>query len=187
MKRYKVLKEYVHPKTGVLIKPGYEFNYESEYTNVYMKALEREKFVEVILEQPKTVWDLREGDDGWFIDGDGIKKYVGMDEIELILFKERVAVGDAFLTKEDAEKELARRKAKVILERDTKGFKPDWRKKNREREKWFVVWDIDEQDIIADYTNTYRHNRIYFATQEDAEASIKAHPNEWKTHLGVEE
>lgn len=184
MKKYKVLKEYVHPKTGVLIKPGYEFNYESEYTNVYMKALEREKFVEVILEQPKTVWDLREGDDGWFIDGDGIKKYVGMDEIELILFKERVAVGDAFLTKEDAKKELAHRRAKVILERDTKGFKPDWN--DNDEGKYEVYYAYGENTLcIGCYC--CGHKDLWFATKKDAEASIKTHPNEWKTYLGVEE
>jgi len=42
-------------------------------------------------------------------------------------------------------------------------------------------------ELRADFTHTHQEHKIYFATPEDAKASIKAHEKEWKTYLGVEE
>lgn len=60
-------------------------------------------------------------------------------------------MGELYLTKEDGEKAIAWQKAEVILKRDTKGFKPDWRKKNREIEKWFVAWDKHQKDWVTKF------------------------------------
>lgn len=141
---------------------------------------------EEIPEETKTVWDLKEGDDAWFIDCGCIKKYVAMDSFEFNLFQYIVEVGDGFLTLEGAKKELNRRKAKQILLRDTKGFKPNIY--DLDQKRYYVSYDPVEKDLwysYEDYSNV-SHN-IVFATKEDAEASIKAHPQEWKTYLGVEE
>lgn len=140
---------------------------------------------EEIPEEPKTVWDLGKGDDAWFIAGGGVKKYVSMEEIELALFRGMVEVGDGFTTKEEAKKELARRKAKQILLRDTKGFKPDWN--DRCQEKYVAYFDHDWGRLETDFWCTYHSQpSLYFATQADAKASIKVHEKEWKTYLGVE-
>lgn len=141
---------------------------------------------EEIPERPKTVWDLKKGDMMAVIDEDfeAFEREWDDDASDHYIR----SMGDVFLTKEDAEKELARRKAKVILERDTKGFKP---KKNSGL-FYTVFWDVhDEIFRIEDWDSDYRWARQYsdlvFAIKEDAMASIKAHPNEWRTYLGVEQ
>lgn len=138
---------------------------------------------EEIPEEPKTVWDLKEGDNGWFIEGGGVKKYVSMDEIELEFFKDKIEVGDGFTTVKEAKKELARCRAKAILERDTKGYKV------KKLEDWYLVYYnyVNRKLIVSQRDGTNNYGTLAFANQEDAEASIKAHPNEWKIYLGVEE
>lgn len=126
----------------------------------------------------------KSGDAFWFIMCDGSINEGSWDGVEYD--KERFESGVAFWTKDEAEKELARRKAYVILKEDTKGFVPNWN--NSSEKKYLVGYDWDYNEIIADYCwKTQRAGGLYFATKEDAKASIKAHEKEWKMWLGVEE
>ena len=94
--------------------------------------------------------------------------------------------GSAFWTEEEAEKEVARRKAYVILKEDTKGFKPNW--KNNDEEKYYVVYSHDLGRFSIGWNRQLDGGeKLYFATEEDAEASIEAHSSEWKAWVGVEE
>lgn len=138
---------------------------------------------EEIPEQPKTVWDLEEGDEYWGINLSDITGF-DIDEYDFNLRAYHLReIGDVFLTREEAQKELARRKAKQILLRDTKGFKPDW---NDRKGSYQVYYDRIYKSLdygwcdIADGT-------IRFKNKIDAEASMKAHEKEWKIYLGVEE
>lgn len=138
---------------------------------------------EEIQEQPKTVWDLEEGDGYFYIAWHGhIEKSIwgkyGDDE-------EARESGNCFFTEKEAEKELARRKVKVILERDTNGFKSNW--EDELQDKYHVFWLLHPGRLEVECENNAIEDRIYFATEEDAKASIKAHEKEWKTYLGVEE
>lgn len=137
---------------------------------------------EEVPEQPKTVWDLKEGDICYYLTAMGIIQETTFNDLAP---RDCLTVGSLFLTKEEVEKELARRKAKQILLRDTKGFKPDW--KNPKQYKWSVYYNYQFHDLISDYDWDTQYGTIYFATEADADASIKAHPQEWKTYLGVEE
>lgn len=175
--KYKVLKEYVHPRTEVLIKPGYEFEYESKYITPYMKALEQNNFIEEIPEQPKTAWDLEDGDI-FYIIGGGI---VGGGWWNSLNYTLNRAAGDVFRTKAEAEKELARRKAKAILERDTKGFKPKIGDVS-----WEVYYNPDTKTLNSCGTSKI-NGSLRFYRISDAEASILIHKNEWEIYLGVEE
>lgn len=181
--------------------PGYKVGEEFHLSNkgnlihaasgelVYTKRGLRRKpeilkdWFEEILEEPKTVWDLGIGD-AYYIPcwDDQVGFDTWLDRPKDLV---RRTLGNCFLTKEEAEKELARRKAKVILRRDTKGFEPDWR--DTEQYKYYVSYYVCADRLEACLTNCYRNSYLYFATREDAEASIKAHPEEWKTYLGVEE
>lgn len=138
---------------------------------------------EEIEEQPKTVWDLRQGDVCWKID-------IGWDMGYTDIFYSSYArdlrdIGDLFVTEEEANKELARRKAKVILERDTKGFKPDWNNSNQK--KISVYYDCALKEFQIYFYNSSCQDLLYFSTYEDAKASIKNHRQEWLTYLGVKE
>lgn len=148
--------------------------------------LNNSKWFEEIPEKQKTVWDLKEGDKYWGIELSNLTGFsVGEYEFNLRARHYR-EVGDVFLTEEDAEKELARRKAKVILERDTKGFKPNIDNLNQKR--YYVSYDPTRKKLWSDYEDFDSVSRlIVFKSLEDAEASIKTHEKEWKTYLGVEE
>lgn len=93
------------------------------------------------------------------------------------------SVGRIALTKEEAEKALARLKAKVILERDTKGFKAI-----NGGSYYQVAYRSGINRLLPVYYNGfYLYGGIKFATEEDAQESIRKHQDEWKTYLGVEE
>lgn len=138
---------------------------------------------EEIPEKPKTVWDLEKLQTYYYVNENGyvyprLYKHEDCDA-------SRRAAGNMFLTEEEAKKELARRKAKAILERDTKGFKPD--RKDYRQAKVYVLYNYMAQDFSIYTHREESGSHIYFATIEDAEASIKAHEKEWKIYLGVKE
>lgn len=138
---------------------------------------------EEILEEPKTVWDLEGSMRCWVIGDDTVWEERWCDIVGAV---DKRNAGRIALSEDEAKKELARCKARTILLRDTKGFKPDWSREEVRAKKYFVVFDVLGNDLCVDFTNSYRENKIYFPTEEDAEASIKTHKKEWLTYLGVE-
>lgn len=200
MKRYRLVKDlptfevggiFEISKNGNLIKRGecisdcivaYAARTLKRFPNILTDWFEE------IPEEPKTVWDLKEGDTYYIIVSN--TNYLQAPEVESCCFrpalKSWVEMGELFLTREDAERAIARQKAEQVLKRDTKGFKPDWNTETQT--KYIVYFDHAYRQLSVDYWNTYHSQpSLYFATEEDAIASIKAHPDEWKTYLGVEE
>lgn len=139
---------------------------------------------EEIPERPKTVWDLKEGDECYRImilsNGPTVVHTTWDESLEHVR-----AMGLISTNQEEAEKELARRKAKQILLQDTKGFKPDWN--NGEQMKYCVLYTSYSKQLRVEDHSAHHYGLINFATKEDAEASIKAHEKEWKTYLGVDD
>lgn len=133
---------------------------------------------EEIPERPKTVDNLEGAMRCWVIGDDAIWESEWCNIVGAV---DKRSVGRIALTEEEARRELRRLKAKVIIERDAKGFKPDWK---RGRSGWEVYWKCGKL-IANDYP--FQDGAIRFATREDAEASIKAHEKEWKIYLGVED
>lgn len=202
MKRYKLLKDLPTFKAGDefrLEKSGLWKDKGERIPIIAYAATTLEKFpniiedwFEEIPEQPKTVWDLEKGDKCWFIASDDKTAYISYFRWDSTYRPER-EIGDIFLTEKEAERELARRKAKQILLRDTKGFKPDWTDDSQDRfcVSFYLFCGSRTKGHLghlqvgnAKYSIT---REIYFATQADAEASINAHEKEWKIYLGVEE
>lgn len=136
------------------------------------------------VEQPKTVYDLKEGDECWQI----ITTPFGAAADRVFwhqTLEEKRLLGLIALTKGECNKKIARCKARSVLERDTKGFNPDWRKP--EQSKYYVGYTYNSNDFYVGEVLSSCELHLYFATRTDAKASIDAHPNEWKTYLGVEE
>lgn len=179
--RYRVLKEFLTVKNPRWLNPGEII--DGQPNGARIKALLEKGYIEEIPEQPKTVWDLEEGDIYFYISMDGCIEMTYWAKGSVA--EEARECGNCFVTKEEAEKELAHRKAKQILLRDTKGFKPDWG--NHQQSKYIVYIHHCRNILAVDYWCDYHSSLIYFANEDDAEESIKHHPNEWKTYLGVEE
>lgn len=130
-------------------------------------------------------WVPAYGEGYWYIadtDGVGTTVWTGHRTID----KYRLAIGNVFRTKEDAEKALEWLKARKILFDDAKGFKPNW--SNISQDKYAVTFSTREALPCVEYTSGIflMHCGPYFATREDAEASVKAHKKEWMIYLGVE-
>lgn len=97
-------------------------------------------------------------------------------------------LGIVVLSLVKGKKDLAWSRAREILKRDTKGFKPDWEGKTDRHYGWNVIYNPTTYKLFAniDY-NHLNDGTLRFAAKEDAEASIKVHEKEWKIYLGVEE
>lgn len=196
MKKYKLKKdlptfkageEFEISKSGNLIRRGEVRGkaivaYAAQTLEKFPNILK--DWFEEIPEEPKTVWDLKDGDEWYFINYNSKHCYVShtFDKGCLDAFLE---VGNVFLTQEEVEKALARRKAKQILLRDTKGFKPDWG--NGDQMKYYVSYHYLGHYFNVDFCWSVNEDRIYFATYLDAAESLKNHRKEWLTYLGVEE
>lgn len=138
---------------------------------------------EEIPEGPKTVFGLEDGDECWIRD---IDLEPGKVEWRDTPYDNQLRnLGLVFLSREALEKDDARRKAKVILERDTKGFKPNWEDVSN---KYGVYYDYEFRELDIEYYDTCcSHSNLWFESSKDAKASIKNHEKEWKIYLGVEE
>ncbi len=196
MKRYKLLKDLPTLEAGndgfYLDSDGNLMNETNQvgHTIIPAPVLARNPHIltewfEEIPEQPKTAWDLKEGDTYYaLLDYGAIvqSKWVNTEKYNQECRRE---LGNVFLTYKEAKKERARRKAKVILERDTKGFKPD--PSLDYSESYFCVYyDYNSRRLrVGCLDNNF--GGISFGTYTDAKASIKTHEKEWKIYLGVEE
>lgn len=101
--------------------------------------------------KPKTVWDLKDGDVFFFINmyrvDDGIWRGTYGQES----WRESLLM---FMTKEDAERELAYRKAKTAILKhhaENSGFVPDWSDKTQN--KWYAIYDLQEKEVTYDSVN----------------------------------
>lgn len=107
-----------------------------------------------------------------------------VQDLPLRHIKHLAALGLSFETEEECDKWIEWLKARATLLRDTKGFKPNWRNTNQLR--CCVGHTVVNGFSVYD---TYCCNEgvIYFPDEASARASIKAHPEEWKIYLGVED
>nr|DAN66833.1 MAG TPA: hypothetical protein [Caudoviricetes sp.] len=100
------------------------------------------------------------------------------------LDKNRKAIGNYFETIEKAEEYLAYLKAKTIIKKDTKGFKPNWN--DPRQEKYYCYWDVERKEPKYSLSYTTKEPSICFETWEDVKESFKNHPEAWKTYLTYE-
>lgn len=187
--KYRLKKDLPKYKAGTVFRMTSKGHLAVDDTMVFHKN-ELEKYpniltewFEEIPEKPKTVWDLKTGDKCWRIDGAWDKGYAS---VIFGGYTETIReLGELFMTEEEAKQEVARRRAKQILLRDTKGFKSDW---SKVQASYFqVVYNRYKHSFAIILVLELKFPGLCFSNRNDAEASVKAHPNEWKTYLGVED
>ena len=102
------------------------------------------------------------------------------------LDKNRKAIGNYFETIEEAEKYLEYLKAKEVIKKDTKGFKPDWN--NEDENRYRGCWDFKKGTTSWMYEyGTFKEPLIFFKSVEDIKESFEKHPDEWRTYLTYEQ
>lgn len=115
---------------------------------------------------PKTVWDLKNGDRYW-----SISSYADVYNKtwkNVVVDNWRRNIGNCFLTKEDAEFEVMRRKVETTL------LKCGRREFKNKDYNFYIVYDHDES-LVGILNDTFRQysNTIYFDTKELCQKAIE--------------
>jgi len=130
------------------------------------------KFIkELELEKKKTIYDLVEGDEYWSIYGDEVYKNNHIEQNPVFHF-------DLFLTEQEVEKELSKRKALATIKKyiHTEGmtFEPDW---NDEKQSKYHLGSYSHTYDFFSYGGSYFDQSIpligHFKTVEDVAKMIK--------------
>lgn len=198
MKRYKLLKdlptfkageEFFNSKSGNLIAGTPRNPKQITVKTLYgiPKKIDLMAYAQETLEEFPNIlkdWfeELPDLNEYFYITDDGNVDFVVEEEPNLS--RRRKAIGNIFETKEEAEKYLAYLKAKTIIKKDAKGFKPNWQ--DTDEDKWCGVWDIIHKEVSTHITWYGQEDTIYFKSKEDVEESFEKHPDEWKTYLTYE-
>lgn len=116
---------------------------------------------------PKTVWNLKNSDRYW-----SISSYVDVYNKtwkNVVVDNWRRNIGNCFLTKEDAEFEVMRRKVETTL------LKCGRREFKNKDYNFYIVYDHDES-LVGILNDTFRQysNTIYFDTKELCQKAIIA-------------
>lgn len=146
----------------------------NDYSNCYIilrGLMSGEYRIEKIPKKPKSVWDLKEKDEYYYID-----IYGGVDITTFGIGtcwedKKMIEIGNAFLTKEEAEFEAERRKCEAVLlkygTRDMMSF-GDY------EDKYYIMYDNTVKNVdIACCTFRKNQGTIYFKTIELARRAIE--------------
>lgn len=115
--------------------------------------------------EPKTVWDLKDGDKYYIISNYGKVERIIWNDYEFDL--RRREYGDAFLTKEEAEFELERKKCEAImLKYGRRTFKPG-------ETNYIIRFDNIYKELEVEVWRIYQFQGvIYFDTQELVQKAI---------------
>ena len=143
---------------------------ESDCRDVFRCLMSGECKIEKIPQKPKSVWDLKEGDEYYYIDYyEEIKSVFNecCDEDLSI-----IEIGNAFLTREEAEFEVVRRKCEAILLKY--GTRDMMSLANYLTDKFYIIYNnYDNLIEIESKQFTHTQGTIYFKSKELAQKAIK--------------
>lgn len=120
------------------------------------------KSIEEKENKPKTVWDLKDGDRYYIIYPRNIEYYAFNGQDFDIEIREN---GNMFLTREEAEFELERRKIEAIMKKYSRPFEC-------EKCNWIIFYDYVHKAIDVTYSANYDYGTIYFESKEVAQKVI---------------
>lgn len=115
-------------------------------------------------QKPKTIWDFNSNDRDsyYYIDEFG---YLRPDWFDEGYFEIRRDLGNAFLTEEEAEFELERRKIEAIMRRYSRPFK-------YEEDNYYIEYYQNDNKLDISFYNTIRNGVPYFESEEIAQKVI---------------
>lgn len=185
MKRYRLLKDLPFAKAGEIFK-----EWTGERDGTPEKTLVNENNITTNL----WVKDIDDFDD-WFEEIRTSNEYYYVIDVGHVGYLEnrdyrpndtlgRMKIGNIFETREQAEKYLEYLKAKEVIIKDTKGFRPDW--EDDRQEKFYGRWDYCSNTPFRGITTEVKEPTIYFKTEKALKESFTNNPKEWKTYLTYE-
>lgn len=201
MKRYKLLKDlptfkagqlaYIS-KTGNLIAGTPENQETTDYGLILMIYHETtlKKFPNILTEWFEEVeeptdsihWKPNFGEEYWYVNyiGNVVCRSWEDASVDLWLLES----GNAYRTIEEAQKARERKLAEVRL-RKTSNFEPDFKSKNG---GWVVGYNYHLEELVYSDANYVDYGEpVRYATEEDAEKSIKENREDWLKYFGIKE
>ena len=193
MKKYKLLKDLPRAKAGevVIITNAHSNNpwilkinkWNEDETQrprlAYIHTRNVDEWLEEIPEKPKSVFDLKEWDDFYFIINNIIFENIVTD---CVSFKDYLKEWNIFLSKEEAEAELEKRKAiqgvrKYCHENDIKLFSDEEIKEILEKNVgahyseiinfYFIYYDMKAKIFNYSFLNLKKRYNIFLFEKED--------------------
>lgn len=188
MKQYKLLKDLPGIRKGTILSEGKSlFGARTLITKndvgpIFIGNDLSEELFEEIKEPTDSIhWKPKIGDKCFILENANIRPtaYTGM-----LRDYNAWRTGRVFRTKGECEKALDRELAEVRL-RKTSDFKPDFENGSG---GWVVGYDYDDNSLIAIPVDNADYGEIVrYATEEDAEKSIKENRADWLKYLGIKE
>lgn len=136
--------------------------------------------------EPKTIYDLKYGDEYFFLTESGIVQGgIWRDDMTSLSI---LSIGNMFLTEEDAEFAIERLNVIAELKKYAKEFSDEeWL--NQSIVKHFITFDYEDHAINIGYVCSTKVSDIYFESEEKAQEVIKAVGEDRikKYYLGVKE
>lgn len=126
--------------------------------------------IEKIPQKPKTVWDLKNGDEYYYINMCGNVNITTFSNDTCEIDKKIIEVGNAFLTKEEAKNEVERRKCEsILLKYGTRNFMSF----EYYDDKYYIMYNNTLENVYVDCCNFMQiQGSIYFKTKELAQKAI---------------
>lgn len=119
----------------------------------------------------KTVYDLKYGDEYFFLTESGIVQG-GIWRYDMTILS-MLSIGNLFLTEEDAEFAYERLVVIAELKKYAKDFSDEeWEKMNLP--KYYLYFDYEDQAINIVYVRSTKISDIYFESKEKAQEAIEA-------------
>lgn len=188
MKLYKLLKDLPTVKAGAIFKEKIKI----DGTRVLktcgsghkhsILVREIDNFDEWFESTSSISWNLKWGDRYWYIDYWGNVNY--RNYADAIIDRLNIDNGNVYYTEEECKKAHERKLAEVRL-RKTSTFEPDF---ENNKGGWIVVYNYRHHELFAQYVNFEDAGEpVRYATEEDAEKSIRENREDWKTFFGIKE
>ena len=197
-KRYRLLKDLPYAKAGEIFEleagtrrgfaEGVLTNEKREDTKIWTKDIAPIKFGEWFEELPEIKLPER----FFYVSGGEInyidKDYYFWDKKSKKGYQQKIdkckSIGNYFETQQEALKYFEYLRAKTVIEKSAKGFKPDW---SNEKDKYFGYLDGEDNELYYGTSYFNRSADIFFKSKDDIEESLKQHPDEWKIYLTYEQ
>ena len=123
-----------------------------------------EELREQMADKPKSIWDLN------IEDGERYYRLFGDGDIDRLVFNTKYDegardIGNAFLTREEAELEKERRKIEAIMKKYSRPFK-------HEEDNWYIECSHASKHVGIDALYEYDCGIVYFESEEIAQKVI---------------
>lgn len=94
-------------------------------------------------------------------------------------------IGNYFETTKEAQECVAYLRARAIIKKDAKGFKPNW--KNPSQKRFFGYFNLIDETLCYFNAGENMESKIFFKTEEDIKESFKKHQKEWMEYLSYKQ